>query len=198
MASATAVYDSEIDRILGPVVQARTYRNLLYLAISYPFGIVYFVLMTAGIALGTGLMVIGIGLLILAATLLLARAFALLERRMTQSMLGATLRPWPAAERGLRAMLLDRRSWTSVLYLILRLPIGVLGLVCSLAAIAAVVAMAAPALYPVLPYVIDGERITRSEPATLISLAGCVLFFFVVHAANGLAALSRRMAEALL
>jgi Putative sensor len=198
MAAASAIYESEIDRILGPVVQPRTYRTLLYLALSFPFGLVYFITMIVGIALGTGLAIIVVGFGILALTLLLARTFVRLERWLTESLLYASLEPRPPYATGFRAMLFDRRNWTGVLYLLLRLPLGVAGLISSVLALVAVLAMAAPVLYPLIPYSIDGERITQSEPALLISVFGCVLFIGVVHAINGLGAISRKLAEALL
>jgi hypothetical protein len=198
MAAAGAIHESEIDLILGPVVRARTYRNLLYLFLAFPLGIVYFVSMVVGLALGAGLAVLWIGFVILAFTLLLARVFVLLERPLTASLLGANLKPLPSRGKGLRATLLDRRNWTRVLYLILHFPIGIAGLVSSILFLTAALAMAAPILYPVVPYFIENERITSSEPALLISLLGCVLFLFMVYVINGLAALSRRLAEALI
>src|ERR1039457_6611432 len=39
----TLAADSAIDRIFGPVIQVQTWINTLYLLISFPLGVVYFV-----------------------------------------------------------------------------------------------------------------------------------------------------------
>ena len=191
-------HDSEIDRIFGPVLQSRTYKNVLYLAVSFPLGIFYFVSMITGLSISVGLAIVMVGFVILAATLGLARILGTLERSLTASLLGATFEPQPPAGRGLRAMLTNRQSWTSVVYLLLCFPIGVSGLVASMLLLSSAIMMAAPLLYTVLPFVILSERVSTSEEALLVSLFGCVLFLILVHAINGLASISRRMAEALL
>ena len=117
---------SEIDRIFGPVVQARTYRHLLYALISFPLGITYFVMMITGLSVSAGTAIILIGFVFLAVTLMLALTFGRVERSLTQYLLGATFEP-PASPRGLRALYTDRRAWTSLIYLLLRFPIGVAG-----------------------------------------------------------------------
>lgn len=197
-AESTLTHGSEIDRIFGPVVQPRTYRNLLYCAISFPLGNLYFVTMITGLSLSVGLAIILVGFLVLALTLGLARIFGALERGLTKSLLGATFQPVPPPGRGLRAMLTNRHSWTTVIYLLLRFPVSVAGLVASVLMLASTFVMAAPLLYTVVPYTLIDERITTSEEALLMSVFGCVLFLLMVHAVNGLAAISRRLAEALI
>jgi hypothetical protein len=197
-AESTFTHDSEIDRIFGPVVQPRTYRNLLYLAVSFPLGILYFVTMITGLSISVGLAIILVGFLMLAITLGLARMFGALERGLTKSLLGATFEPAPPPGRGLRAILTNRHSWSTVIYLLLRFPVGVLGFVASVLTLVSTVVMAAPLLYTIIPYTVIDERITSSEEALLVSVFGCVLFLLMVHAVNGIAAISRRLAEALI
>jgi hypothetical protein len=45
---------------------------------------------------------------------------------------------------------------------------------------------------------VDGSLVGNSQQALLVSLFGCVLFLLLVHAINALAAVSRRLAVALL
>jgi hypothetical protein len=197
-ASAYHRNSSEIDLIFGPVVHAQTYRNLLFSLISFPLVILYFVTLIAGLSVGLGTAILFVGLLIAAATLSIARLFGRLERELAKAMLGATFNPPPARPRGLRAALTDAQSWKIVVFLILRFPLGVISFVVSMLLIAPVVMMAAPLLYTMFPYRIDGSLVANSQEALLVSLFGCVLFLLLIHAINGLAAISRRLAMALL
>ena len=189
--------DSEIDRIFAPVVQARSYRNLLYLALSFPLGILYFVILITGLSVGAGLAILFVGFLIIGATLWLARVFGRGERELTKALLGATFEPSPPVGRGWRAMLMDSRSWTTIVFLMLRFPLGVLSFVVVLLFTISIPIMAAPLLYTMFPVTFVGP-VETSEEALLVSLFGCVLFLLSVHAVNGLAALSRRLAMALI
>jgi len=197
-AEGTFTPPSEIDRLFGPVVHAQTYRHLLYALLSFPLGILYFVSMITGLSIGIGTAIIVIGFVILALTLGVARLFARLERELAKAMLGATFEQRPPYPRHWRALLRDRRSWTAVVYLILRFPVSVAGFVASVLMLAAVPVMAAPLVYTVLPFQLGGERVVTSEEALLVSLFGSILFLAAAHAVNGIAAVSRRLAVALL
>lgn len=189
---------SEIDLIFGPVVEARTYRHLLFSLISFPLAILYFVTIVTGLSVGAGTLILFVGFVVLAVTLSIARLFGRLERELAKAMLGVTFEPPLPSPRGIRASLADRRSWKTVMYLILRFPLGVASFVVSMLIVAPVCMMAAPLLYTVFPYRVDGSLVANSQEALLISLFGCVLFLLLVHAINGLAAISRRLAIALL
>lgn len=200
MAAASVHPDdsSDIDLIFGPVVEAQTYRNLLFALISFPLGIIYFVTIAAGLSVGVGTAILFVGLVVLAVTLSIARLFGRLEREIAKAMLGATFEPAAPRPRGFRAALADRRSWKTVLYLMLRFPLCVASFAVSLLIVAPVIMMAAPLLYTMFPYRVDGSLVGNSQEALLVSLFGCVLFLLLVHAINGLAAISRRLATALL
>lgn len=190
--------ESPIDRVFGAVLQPRTYRNLLYLAISMPLGIVYFVSMITGLSLAVGTAIILVGFVVLAITLVMARLFGGLERELTKSLLGATFEAHPARAIKWRAQLTDRYLWTTVVYLLLRLPVGVAGFVTSVLFAVSIPVMAAPLLYTVVPFTVGTSLIDDSQEALLVSLFGSVLFLLCAHAVNGLAAVSRRLAMALL
>jgi hypothetical protein len=195
-ASAYPNDSSEIDLIFGPVVQAQTYRNLLFGLISFPLAIIYFVTTIAGVSIGAGLAILFVGLLVLAVTLSFARLFGKLERELAKAMLGATFEHPPQRPRGLRASLTDRRSWKTVIYLLLRFPLAVVSFIVSILIVAPVAMMATPILYSMFPYTVTG--VANAQEALLISVFGCVLFLGVIHAINGLASLSRRMAMSML
>ena len=196
--ASTLTGDSPIDRIFGVVLQPRTYRSLLYLAISMPLGIVYFVLLVTGLSISLGTAIILAGFVVLAITLMVARLFGRLERELTKSLLGATFDPRPSLSTKWRAHLTDRYNWITVLYLLLRFPIGVAGFVTFVLFAASIPVMAAPLLYTVVPFTLGTHLVDNSQEALLVSLFGSVLFLLCAHAVNGLAAVSRRLAMALL
>jgi hypothetical protein len=197
-AASTLSPDSAIDRIFGVVLQPSTYRNLLYLAISMPLGIMYFVSMITGLSIAVGTAIILVGFLVLAITLMLARLFGRLEREMVRSLLGATFETRPPRSTEWRAQLTDRYNWTTILYLFLRFPIGIAGFVTSVLFAVSIAVMAAPMLYTLFPFTVGTHVIDNSQEALLVSLFGCVLFLVCAHAVNGLAAVSRRLALMLL
>jgi len=189
---------SDVDRIFGPIVHAQTYRHLLYSVVEFPLGIFYFGIMIAGLSAGFATAIVVIGFVFLAITLAIARVFGRMERELSKALLGAVFHSNPPERMHWRAMLRDRRTWTTVVYLVLRFPLGIAGFVASVLMLAAVPAMAAPLLYVSLPYWIAGERVVNSEEAILVSLFGCLFFLLDAHLVNGVAALSRRVAVALL
>src|SRR6266581_3128045 len=93
----TLVADSAIDRIFGPMIQSQTWINILYLLISFPLGIVYFVALVTIFSLGLGLIPVFIGLFVIWFGFMAVDAFGELERVVMNTMLGAAipLRPPP-------------------------------------------------------------------------------------------------------
>jgi len=197
-AEGTFTPDSDIDRVFGPVVHAQTYRHLAWALLAFPLGLIYFITTIVGISVGFGLMIVAVGFVILALTLAVARVFATLEREMAKALLGATFEPRPPFPRGWRAMLRDRRTWRMVIYMILRLPLGLAGFASSVLMLASVPAMAAPLAYTVLPYWVNGYPVATWEEAMLVALFGAVFFLVSAHLVNGVAAMARKLAIALL
>src|SRR5580693_1201299 len=131
-AASALTPDSEIDRIFGPVLERRTYWNMVHALLSFPLGLLYFVTMTVGLSVGAGLAVLVVGFAILAITLSIAGLFGKLEREISKALLGATFEPRMPRVPGWRARLTDRRAWITVVYLMLRFPLGVVGFIVSL------------------------------------------------------------------
>lgn len=77
--------------ILGSVADGQTYRNILYLLLSFPLGLVYFILVILGFSLGLGLSVLLVGFGILFGTIIALRSIAAFERTLANSLLGADI-----------------------------------------------------------------------------------------------------------
>lgn len=104
-----------------------------YTLISLPLGIVSFVLVVAGVSISVGLTPVFIGLPILLAFLLALRSWMRFERKLARSVLGHAedAAPAPAADeaagwlRKLGGALRKPSTYSSLLYGVLKLPIGI-------------------------------------------------------------------------
>jgi hypothetical protein len=117
--------------VLVAPFRARTWRATAYNLVGLAAGVVWFSVIVTGFALGAGLLVTLIGIPIVAATLVVARIGALTER-WRASWIDCRRLPAPAKPdpqtlswTGFTAQLLHAKSWTSALYLVALLPIGI-------------------------------------------------------------------------
>jgi hypothetical protein len=110
----------------------RAYTTLLYLLCSMVTGILTFTYAVTGLSLSLGLAILIIGLPVAAAFLAGTRVLSVAEVHLLKALVGAegseapTLLPagegWLAR---LKALVTDRRTWTSLLYFLLLLPLGI-------------------------------------------------------------------------
>jgi hypothetical protein len=201
------------------VGRGQTYLNLLYLlVVALPLGVLYFVFLVAGISLGIGLAVIFVGLFILLGVMAGARGLAAAERGLISGMLGAPVEapPAPAREGGLwrraGALMGDPGTWKSMLYLLLRFPLGIFSFSVAVSLVAVSLALIAAPLYylaPTLPWYspeqfVVGNGVPVSAildtplKAALLTVLGLMVGFLSLHAMNGLARLHVLLAKGLL
>ena len=141
---------SRLGRFFGVAAEPRTYSALFYMVLALATGIFYFTWVVAGVSLtaGFGVLIIGIPFVILYFGSV--RVLSLVEGRMVEVMLGERMprrplytgREKPLLER-IKDLFLDPRSWSTQLYFLLMLPLGIayfttvaLGLTLSLGLIA--------------------------------------------------------------
>ena len=79
----------------GVVARPQTWLNLLYLGLSFPLGLFYFVFLTVCLSVGISLVIIWVGLFILGLTAACWWAFAAFERSLADGLLGTRLVPSP-------------------------------------------------------------------------------------------------------
>lgn len=123
-------------RVLGVFLDPRAYGALLYMFLSLATGVLYFTWAVTGMSVSLGLSVLVIGLPFMLVFLASIRLFSLMEGRLVESLLGVRMprRPRFAAPAAsfwirLRSWLTDRRTWTTLLYMVLKLPLGILSFV---------------------------------------------------------------------
>lgn len=106
--------------------------NLLYLLLSFPLGILYFVVLVTGITLGLSLVIVWIGIPILLLMLALIGSMISLERRLAERLLNV-IQPAPQftppdqgrVER-LQTVVRKQEFWNSLAFLLLKMPLGIL------------------------------------------------------------------------
>jgi len=110
----------------------RAYTTLLYLLFSMVTGILTFTYAVTGLSLSLGLAILIIGLPVAVAFLAGTRLLSVAEVHLLKAMVGGEGSEAPAllpAGEGwlarLKALASDRRTWTSLLYFVLLMPLGI-------------------------------------------------------------------------
>jgi uncharacterized membrane protein len=115
----------------GVVVDARAWTALFYMLLSLATGIVYFTIVVTGLSLSAGLSLMIIGVPVLILFVGLVRVLSLVEGRIVETLLGERMPRRPLyAQTGtwlerIGAMFTDPRTWSTMLYQVLMLPLGV-------------------------------------------------------------------------
>lgn len=205
------------------VVRPQTYLNLLYLLLSFPLGIAYFVFLVTGLSVGFGLLIIWVGLPILVAVIAGSRVLCQLERALTNALLRESIPPLqprsPAASltpggsevsagerlfinawRRFKAHLSDRVTWTGMLYLLVRFPMGIASFVLVVVLLSGSLSfVAAPTYYWTGDGINFGVwQIDELWEAVILTAIGIPLLFVSLHVLNGTAYLSGKVARVML
>jgi hypothetical protein len=199
---------SPVSALFRVVIEPQSYLNLLYLLLSFPLGIFYFVSLVTGFALGVGLIITWVGIPILVGVIALSCAFAAFERSVAQAMLHAEIGPMQVGETPpgfwarLRALLTNPVTWKGIAYLMCKFPLGIVSFVVVVTLGALSLALFfAPAYYD-LPGVNigwpGGLQVDTLWEALVATAVGAVLGLISLHVFNGLAVLWKWLARALL
>jgi len=115
----------------GVFLDPRAYMSLFFMLLSLATGIIYFVFAVTGLALSASLSVLVIGVPFFLAFMALTRVVSLAEGRLIEAVSGERMprRPVHQSAPGFWArlgrMLKDWRTWSTLGYLILMLPLGI-------------------------------------------------------------------------
>ena len=207
-------------RFFGVAADPRTYGALFYMVLALATGIFYFTWAVTGLSLSAGLSVLIIGLPVIVLFFGSVRGLALVEGRIVEAMLGVRMPrrpPYPTQGLSLMkrigAMFTDPRTWTTLFYMLLMLPLGigyftvtVTLLAVALAFIGAPVAWAISQselsqLYVDHRITVDwgfGTHVPGWGDAIGLCLIGIVLLFATLHLVRGLGRMHGEIARALL
>jgi uncharacterized membrane protein len=193
----------------------RTYGALIYMMLSLATGVFYFSWVVTGLSMSIGFAILIFGIPFALLFIGSVRVLAHVEGRIVETLLGVRMpRKLPPTGTGdetiltrIKEALVDARTWSSMFYLLLMLPLGVIyfvvavvGLVCSIGiaggAIAGLVTGHVNVQMDNAPYL---QHFLQTAPGLMaMAVIGLLLFFVVLHIARGVGALHARIAEVLL
>jgi hypothetical protein len=196
--AAAAAPRSLAARFFGVAVDPVAYTSLLYLLLSLVTGIFYFTWAVTGLSLTAGLAILIIGIPFAIVFFASVRLLSLVEGRLVEAMLGERMprRP-PYADRSLPLltrigeMFVDPRTWSTLVYQLLMLPLGIAYFTVAVVALSFVLATAAQ---PIAQLYNDGNQFwwictPVDHPLWMLPItlaAGALMFVLLLHAARGL------------
>ena len=198
-------------RFFGIAGDPRAYAALFYMVLALATGVFYFTWVAVGISLSAGFAALIIGIPFLILFLGSIRMLSLLEGRIVEVMLGERMprrplyrdRGKPLLER-IKDMFLDPRTWSTVLYFLAMLPLGIVyfTLAVSFVTVSLSFVLAPLALLPGVHLNIwmFGIDIPAQAPWILpvLSVVGVLLLFATLHLARGVGRLHGQLAKHLL
>jgi len=198
----------------GVIRDPRAYGALVYMLLSLVTGIFYFVWAVTGLSLTAGLIILIIGIPFALLFIGSVRVISHVEGRIIEGLLGVRMpRRLPSASTGqslggrIRDALSDIRTWSSLFYMLLMLPLGVVYFVIAVVGIAVSTSLTAGSLISLVtgrsniqitdvPWL---DHLFHTAPGLLLAMAvGVLLIFVLLHVAKGIGWIHGRIAEALL
>src|ERR1700683_208767 len=218
---ASAAHPSGLRRFFGVFLDVRAYTSLFYMLLTLATGIVYFTFVVVGLSLSAGFAILIIGIPFFLIFIGIARVISLGEGKMLEALTGERMprrpvHPGPPAGwlSRIGEMLKDARTWTTLLYLLVMLPLGIIYFVIAVTGLSVGLRLALspivvlgrdlnflPLDIPLDMIQFDGHHY-GSPPSLVGSLfsmvAGVVILALLMHAARAIARGHARMAKALL
>jgi uncharacterized membrane protein len=204
---------SAVQRFFSVYRDPRAYTSVLFMLLALVTGIFYFVIAVVGISLSLGLAVLIIGIPVFLVFVSIVRAISLGEGRLIEAMTGERMprRPvHPGPKMGLwasiGAMLKDSRTWTTLAYFILMLPLGIAYFVIAVVGLAVGLGCIAAPLIAILQSFGLADASLQIQPAWLaatLPLAGLgvlsvIILTTLLHTARGIGRVHARVAKRLL
>ncbi|GHD64597.1 membrane protein [Luteimonas padinae] len=198
-------------RFFGVVADPRTYASLFYMVLALATGVFYFTWVVAGFSTAAGLSITLVGIPLLILFFGSVRVLSLVEGRIVEVMLGERMprRPLYSARgrsiwQRIGDMFTDPRTWSTLLYMLLMLPLGVayFTVAVTLLAMSLSCILSPLALLPGLHLNVwmFGYNLPEEAPwlLALVCLAGVALLFATLHLVRGIGRLHGLLAKHLL
>ena len=193
----------------------RTYGALLYMLLALITGIFYFTWTIVGISLTAGFAILILGIPFALLFVGSIRMLSHVEGRIVEGLLGVRMpRRLPSTAPSdesiwtrIKEALIDVRTWTSMFYLLLMLPLGIVYFVTAVVGLSVSLGVSGAAIYALITnhsnFQVDAvpwlDHLLHTAPGLMLAaLVGVLLFFVVLHIARGVGWLHGRIAEGLL
>ena len=206
-----------LTRFFSVYVDPRAYVSLFFMFLSLFTGCLYFTFAVTGLALSLGLAILIIGLPVFLAFIGITRVISLAEGRLLEAVSGERMPRRPihrGASAGLGERILetlrDGRTWTTLIYLLMMLPLGVIYFVI------AVIALAVGVSFLLVPFAGIAQRlgwVVSENTGPLVFtpvwidtpggwvfdvVFGIVVLTTLLHVARGVISIHARTAKTLL
>jgi uncharacterized membrane protein len=219
MATPRTEAKSALGRFFGVFLDPRAYTSLFFMLLALATGIIYFVLAVTGLSLSAGFSVLVIGVPFFLMFMAVCHAVSLAEGRLIEAMTGVRMPRRPVYQgkalgfwARIGEMLKDRRTWTTIAYFILMLPIGILYFVIAVAGLSVSLSLIALPIAGVLAqtgwFGLGGiELFSNVQPAwvfdtgfgiLILGLGGVLLLTSLMHLARGIGRLHAMFAKSML
>jgi uncharacterized membrane protein len=201
-----------LGRFFGIYADSRAWTALFYMLLALVTGIFYFTVAVTGLAMSAGLAILIVGVPFFLLFIGLTRVLSLVEGRIVEGLLGVRMPRRPVrSTQGIgffariKEMLLDRRTWTTLLYMLVMLPLGIVYFTVAVTAITLSFGCIAAPVVSILNQMgltandvqFNGEVL--AWPLTLpFTVFGVLLLTAAMHGARALGQLHGTIARALL
>ena len=203
------------DGFFNVVSDPRTYGALLYMLLSLITGIFYFTWTVAGISMTASFAILIIGIPFALLFIGSIRLLSHVEGRIVEGLLGVrmprrlppTTPPDEKIWTRIKDALSDLRTWTSMFYLLLMLPLGVVYFVIGVVGLSVSLGVTGASIWSLITNhssfqfggVSWAEHLFNTAPGlVLLAIVGLVLFFFVLHLVRLIGWMHGKIAEGLL
>lgn len=205
-----------LGRFFGVYGDSRTWTALFYMLLALVTGVFYFTMTVTGLSVSAGLLVLIIGIPFFLIFVGFTRVLALAEGRLVEGLLGQRMprRPLypakgvPILER-IKDMLVDRRTWTTMFYFLLMLPLGIFYFVVATVGITVSIGLVGGSIASVLMALdvgsgslsIDGHAVYYGPSpwaAPFLLVGGIVLLTAVMHGVRAIGRAHGTLAKHLL
>ena len=204
---------SLLGRLFGVLVDPHTYGALFYMLLAMATGTFYFTWVVTGASLSVGLAILIIGIPFVILFIGATRILALVEGRIVEVMLGERMprrpvyadRERPLLKR-IGAMFTDPRTWSTLLYMLLMLPLGIAYFTIAVTGISVSLALTFAPVTELLShfgafdgiYVDGGRFVPPIIAAPIAFIVGVIGLFTTLHIARGIGRLQGALAKHLL
>ncbi|WP_146910319.1 sensor domain-containing protein [Arenimonas daejeonensis] len=205
---------STLGRFFGVAIDPRAWAGLFYMLLSLATGIVYFTTVVTGLSVSAGFAILIIGIPVVILFIGIVRMLSLVEGRIVEVMLGERMprrplyvgRGQPLLTR-IGAMFTDPRTWSTMLYMVLMLPLGIAYFTVAVTAMSVSLGLIVGTIGAVLEYIgldwftssIDGQVFLPPVwQLPLLMAAGVLGLFLTLHLARGVGKVHGLLAKHLL
>ena len=189
---------------------SRAWTSLFYMLLALATGIVYFTVAVTGLSVSAGLAVLIVGIPFFLLFVGFTRVLSLAEGRLVEALLGERMprRP-PYPQKGkplmerIKEMLADWRTWTTMLYFLLMLPLGIVYFVIAVTGLAASVLLVIGPIISLFTehggLYLDGLYVVPEPTMGIVTVPlGILLLTLLLHLFRGIGTMHGGLAKHLL